>query len=386
MMPFSTGTAIMPPDRDQHRVVCLGVAAWPLRHREAWQQAFAPADLFAADHKARHWRPHSLTKVRKGYGAWVHWCRGRADLQQALEASAPRELVTRQTVLAYVAHLEDMGASSSTLFNRVQELHDAIKTMVPDTDWSWLSQGFRNLRHRARPVRDKIGRLHDLPRLEALGASLMAKAVNAPARHYRRAEGVTPLQRALLYRDGLIIALLCRRPLRIHNHAALTLGESLHLDGAGANIAFDAAAMKGKRPLDVSFPAELLAALAHYLAHCRPVLLTASAKAPGLQTDALWISRDGTPLAEGSLHNAIRRRTAEAFGKPIPPHWFRDAAATFLAREAPEAARLTRSILGHTTCDVATRHYNQALMVDAARVYADLITGQLDATPPAGPS
>ena len=57
-------------------------------------------------------------------------------------------------------------------------------------------------------------------------------------------------------------------------------------------------------------------------------------------TDALWISRDGTELALISLHNAIRRRTKAEFGKPLPPHWFRDSAVTTFVRDAPASARI----------------------------------------------
>ena len=71
------------------------------------------------------------------------------------------------------------------------------------------------------------------------------------------------------------------------------------------------------------------------------------------------------------MHNAIRRRTREAFGAPIPPHWFRDAAVTFLVRDEPASARLAGSILGHSSPEIANRHYNQALMIDSARRHVE---------------
>jgi integrase/recombinase XerD len=136
--------------------------------------------------------------------------------------------------------------------------------------------------------------------------------------------------------------------------------------------------MKAKRTMDVAFPKPLISSLKRYLDYYRPILLSESGKARGLVTNALWISRDGTELAEFSLHNAIRRRTREAFGAPIPPHWFRDAAVTFLVRDAPASARLSSSILGHTSPEIANRHYNQALMIDSARRHASVIESLID--------
>jgi integrase/recombinase XerD len=136
--------------------------------------------------------------------------------------------------------------------------------------------------------------------------------------------------------------------------------------------------MKAKRTMDVAFPKPLMSSLKCYLDYYRPILLSESGKARGLVTNALWISRDGTELAEFSLHNAIRRRTREAFGAPIPPHWFRDAAVTFLVRDAPASARLSSSILGHTSPEIANRHYNQALMIDSARRHASVIESLID--------
>jgi integrase/recombinase XerD len=247
------------------------------------------------------------------------------------------------------------------------------------SEWTWLKAAERNLRARAKPSRDKLARLRSADALEALGMKLMAEAEADPGRNYHSDTGMTALQRALAFRDGLMIALLVRRPFRLKNFDSLAIGDNVILGGDAVSFAFDASAMKGKRPIDAPFPAHLLPALNIYLDHHRLILLSASGKAKGVATNALWISRDGTALAGISLHNAIRRRTREAFGKPLPPHWFRDAAVTTLVRGAPAAARLTGSILGHSTPAIATKHYNQALMIDSARRHAAVIEPLLDA-------
>jgi len=65
----------------------------------------------------------------------------------------------------------------------------------------------------------------------------------------------------------------------------------------------------------------------------------------------------------------IVARTAEAYGKPINPHLFRDCAATSIAIEDPEHVRVASLILGHRSAATTERYYNQAQAIDAARRY-----------------
>jgi integrase len=329
--------------------------------------------LFEAPGPAAQWRTASTKKTRFGYGAWLCWAMSSKDADAArIAASRPEDLVSRDAVLAYVEHLSCLH-SSMTVFNRIQELYDAIRVMAPGRDWTWLKIAQRNLRSRAKPSNDKLERLQSADKLEELGFSLMAEAETAPYWKDHDGSGTTLLQRALAFRDGLMIALLIHRLLRIRNFASLTIGKNLVIEGDGASFAFQASEMKSKRPMDVVFPKSLFSSLKRYIDYYRPILLSESGKAKGLLTNALWISRDGTQLAEISLHYAIRRRTREAFGAPIPPHWFRDAGVTLLVRDAPASARLTSSILGHASPEIASRHYNQALMIDSARRHAKVI-------------
>jgi hypothetical protein len=114
-----------------------------------------------------------------GYGAFLHWRLNQKDLDAAkIEASRPEDLVSREAALAYVEHLKSV-VSSMTVFNRIQELYDAIRVMAPERDWTWLKLAQRNLRSRARPENDKLGRLQSADRLEELGFSLMAEAETA---------------------------------------------------------------------------------------------------------------------------------------------------------------------------------------------------------------
>jgi hypothetical protein len=289
--------------------------------------------------------------------------------------------VSREAVLAYVEHLSTVNASM-TVFNRIEELYDAMRVMAPKHDWTWLNSAQRNLRSRARPSKNKLARLQTAEKLDELGFSLMAEAETALYWNDHDGTAMTLLERALAFRDGFAVALLIRRFFRIKNFSSLSIGDNLLIDGETVNFAFLASEMKNKRPMDAPFPEPLLWALKRYLEHYRPILLTESGKAKGIKTNALWISRDGTELTPSSLHYAIRRRTREAFGVAIPPHWFRDAGVTMLVRDAPASARLTSSVLGHASPEMANRHYNQALMIESGRRHARLIESLIDAPSP----
>jgi site-specific recombinase XerD len=360
----------------------MPLADWPERHQVAWKVAFNPVGLFSKPSKASGWRPASINKTRKGYGIWLSHRKAKAGLSvRDISESAPEDLVTRDAVLAYIEDMQAIGSSSMTVYNHIQELYDAIRILtphLPDDRWDWLGKAYKNLRSEAHPSRNKIERLKHADQLEDLGLELMAKAEAAPNRDYRAKVGMTELQRSLMYRDGLICALLARRPFRIKNFYSLTIGTNFLIEGDRVNFAFSASEMKGKRTMEVPFPKNLLPHLTRYIEQYRPILLTTSGKALNLPTQALWISRDGTDLTQGPLHVAIRKRTKAAFGKPIPPHWFRDSVTTTLIRDEPASARIIGTILGHTKPDIANKHYNQSRMVETGRRHVAILEGLID--------
>ena len=371
----------MPHDRKPYSAHCMPILDWPISHQEAWNSAFKKHGLFAKPNAAIKWREHSIDKTRKGYGVWLHWCLTRSGLAADVVAnSRPEDLVKQDLIQAFVDELIN-STSPMTVYNRIQELYDTIVNItphLPKTHWVWLKAAWQNLRNEATPVRNKLPALKEADQLEVLGLKLMQQAVAAPHRNYRRGEGLTSLQRALMYRDGLMIALLIRRPFRIKNFYSLTIGTNFLIDDGGITFQFQACEMKGKRSMTVPFPINLLPYLKGYIDHYRPILLTASAKSTGNAIGELWISRDGTALKQGPLRVAIYTRTEKDFGIKIPPHWFRDAAVTTLIRDKPESAKITASILGHTDHAIVQKHYNQSQMINASRRHYQTICELLE--------
>jgi integrase/recombinase XerD len=172
-----------------------------------------------------------------------------------------------------------------------------------------------------------------------------------------------------------MIGLLAHRPLRIKNFAAIRLGQQLICQEGRAWLVFAAAETKTKQPWEAEFPEPLLAALARYLDHHRPVLLQGEAGSVPAEVDALWVSEIGTQLESGALARRIRIHTARAFGRALPPHWFRDAAATTIAIEDPRHVRDARHVLGHASLATTERHYNQAHSLEASRRHQAVLAG-----------
>ena len=134
-----------------------------------------------------------------------------------------------------------------------------------------------------------------------------------------------------------MIALLAHRPVRIKNFAAIRLGRQLVLQGERYWLVFAAEETKTGQPWEAVFPEALLPYLARYLDHHRPVLLRGERGTEPADIDALWVSEVGTQLELGALATRIRKHTDRAFGVSLPPHWFRDAAATIDRRRGPQA-------------------------------------------------
>jgi integrase/recombinase XerD len=182
-----------------------------------------------------------------------------------------------------------------------------------------------------------------------------------------------PLSRATLFRDGLMIALLAYRPLRLSNLAMIKIGRHLIPQTAAYRLYFSGSEMKGKQPFDAMIPPALVPDLDRYIDHYRPILLTRGGRQDPPVTDYLWISDISTPLDPKSIPQRIKKHTRAAFGKHIWPHLFRDCAATSIAVEDPSNARSIKDILVHRRLATSEKHYNQARGLEASRRYQRLV-------------
>ncbi|MGC2080449.1 MAG: hypothetical protein WA728_31450 [Xanthobacteraceae bacterium] len=339
---------------------CLPIVAWPEQDRLAWEARTRPAGLFEQKGAGAEWSPRSRIKTAKGYGRWLCWLEQKGLLDPAL---TPGARVTKPLIADYVAMLS-ASCAPYTVVCRLQELYDTLRVLAPDTDWRWLAELWMRLGRRAEPVRNKRVRLRPTRDLVDLGRGMMKSAEHVKGWSRRR--------RAVEYRDGLMIAVRAYRPLRLSNFTSIVLGVHLVQQRGAWWLKFTAGEMKAKRPYEVAFPRALIPELEHYLAVHRPVLLAGETGQLSPSTDALWVSEIGTMLENGALATRIRKHTRKAFGASLPPHWFRDAAATSIAEEDPRHVCDAHHVLGNTRA-TTEKYYNQARSLEASRRHQALL-------------
>jgi hypothetical protein len=230
----------------------------PAADRHLWQAALVPGDLLEdGGTRARH-SDYSNRDAVYGYGRWLTWL----ERQGLLEVeSSPTDRIIPARVAAYITDLEKHNATQ-TLLNRLQELAAVAAVMDPNRDWSWIYRMHSQVRARHRPARPKRHRLVPVQELFDLGLGLMTGAER------ENSAGA----RAAAYRDGLIIALLAARPLRLRNLAGLALDRTLVSRGSQWWIEFPASDTKTKEPIELPWPEILVAPLETYLARHRGVL------------------------------------------------------------------------------------------------------------------
>ena len=348
---------------------------WPARDRAAWQGGLQSTGLFGGGGRGANWSDESRFVIARGYRYWLSWLAEKGLCDPNL---GPAARVTRERVENYVAELKPTR-SPYTVLCRVQNLYDALRAMAPEADWSWLLEIYRTLSAGVRPVRDKLARLRSIDELVALGECLMVKA--------EETVGLSEVRRAVLFRDGLMIALLSYRPIRRKNFAGMRLSRHLRKVGANWHILLAADETKTRVSYQAIFPSTLTSKLERYLNVHRPVLLRGkrvrdhtnrtifrereTPTDPGL--DAVWISEVGTHLTPESLACRIVRHTRAAFGQSISPHLFRDVAATSIAVDSPKHIGDASLVLGHADHRTTEKHYNHARSLEASRRHAEAL-------------
>jgi integrase/recombinase XerD len=365
-------SAVLAPKHDPARR-CRPRELWPDADWLAWAAALAPGDVLDPGGPASRWAPITRHGVIKSYGRWLTWLDRTGQLDPA---SPPAGRVTPERVKGFILALQQVNAPK-TVLHRIVGLAQAAGALAPDADWAWLWRIVGRLRRAARPARLKRVRLVGVDELFALGRDLMAEAERA---------GAWPAWRpAVAYRDGLMIALLAARPLRLKNFVAIEIGRHLTEAGRGHRLHFTRPEMKTSEPVELSFPRLLEPALDRYVSVYRPILCERDSSRADTKHDVrgartanpLWVSsRGGAALSRNGLYDRIVTLTRVRLGRPINPHLFRDCAATSIAIEDPEHVLITAAVLAHSGLQTSEQHYNHAEALQAIRRYQEHIRAQ----------
>ena len=229
-------------------------------------------------------------------------------------------------------------------------------------DWTWLKDLKQRLAREAHPE-SKTDRIVHPRRLAKLGLHLMDTAEDvstAPA-----------LERAIQFRDGLMIALLaCHPRLRRRNLSNLWIGANLIELDDGYALQFHSKESKTRMAIDETVDNALAPYLNTYLEEIRPQF-------PGAADHRmLWPSCKGGPLTASAIYQRVTMRTRRAFGMPVNLHLFRHCAVTAISRDDPEMIMVAPELLGHKCFTTTDKHYIvKARQNDAAHRYHEILQG-----------
>lgn len=272
------------------------VENWPEGDRRRWDDVWSVADASDLDRTGPDWRPAMILAVVQNYGCWLTWLRDRSmlDLSQM-----PEDRVTRERVRHYLGDL-GLRLSPQTVRHRLTHLERALFVLAPSFDRRWLRIIINRLSNTIDHT-TKRARLQEPGIIVELGQSLMDDG--------ELGLRDCPRRNAVLFRDGLLIALLAMRPLRVRSLLSMQIGTHLLKSSAGWMIEIPGEDTKNKRSLSYPFPLDLVPALERYLDHHRPLLAGA-----WYRGDRLWLSFHYRPLGHRGLHTQICGSTRRIFG------------------------------------------------------------------------
>jgi integrase len=335
---------------------------WPVTDQELWRKALEAGDILSPVGAGAKWAEGTRKTVIKSYGRWLAWFATKDYLSVA---ASPAKRTTPEAVAAYIGHLRDGKAASTTVWSYIHGLAMALMVMEPEEDIEWLWEIERRLGRIKTPVRRKAERIVPIAELYRLGFELMDKAASATDQE--------PLAGARLFRNGLMIAILAARPIRIRNLRSMEIGKNLFKSNGRYYLRYQANETKTHKALEFDVPQNLSTRIDIYLSHYRPMLFARRRVSPSEEQspirNAMWISRFGTAMSDQSIYTAVSDSTRKQFERHVNPHLFRDCAATTIALEDADHVHITTSILGHACLSTSERYYNHALSQRAVSMH-----------------
>ena len=327
---------------------------WPPDERARWRNAVAKnVELFGETGAGAHWAEATRTQVASGYGLWLGYVNRNGALHGA---RMPCDRLTGDLLAGFVQELINRVAPV-TVVSRLRDISEALRIMQPHGDRTLLIRVMQRLGISARPSRDKRARLIAPSELYEAGIARMEAAEKAKSRG--------EIIKALHFSDGLRIAMLIAKPVRLRNLVATQIGTHLVKSGHVYRWRFGANETKTAEVIDALLPGRLTPYIERWIVHHRQRLLGDGT------SEAMWISIKGQSMGRAAVYERICKATEEETGRRITPHAFRDIVATGIAIATPEDVRMTPFLLDHRSDRTVQEHYNLADSLSASDRYLD---------------
>ncbi len=310
-------------------------ASWPdPAERAAW------VEEFGYDHSRRHWVRESAYDKARVYSRYF-------------EATG-EAAVTMRGMFAFIKLCEMGGCCPRTLAGYAAAIYCLVRLLHPKNRYEWLYTRVRAMQKAAaRTVKKRAAAIPDTLDLYAFALDLIERA--------RRISG-DPGHRQNLFRTGLYIAIALHCPERLR---ALTSIDLDQIDLAQGTITFRPDQTKTKVEVTRVLHESLIPLIREWIDEIRG------------EPDHhfLWVTKTGSAPVPATIYAALRRHSQDQTVR-ITSHPIRNAAATFIMREAPDKARLAGAILWHKPGSSITDEYIQgAGMIEASREVGTLLQG-----------
>jgi hypothetical protein len=157
--------------------------------------------------------------------------------------------------------------------------------MFPGKVPQHLSRLVARLESECRP-QSKAARIVITSRLTAQGTKLMKEAAGPDGE----------ITNPVAYRDGLMIALLALRPVRMRTFSLIRVGTHLRQVGEEWRMIFEGPESKSGRAFEITVPENLVPFFEYYLREVRPKFTGAD------RHNGIWASTRGGPLTDPGGH------------------------------------------------------------------------------------
>lgn len=328
---------------------------WPEEDQTAWSRAVTPGDIFTDPGPAAQLAAATKDAYVGTFGRWLRFL-SRTCSDEMASSGKPHD---REQVRAFI-HALSSRLKPVSVWSELDRLHNFCFHTWPDDDWAWLRDIVNRLHKAVTPRSLPLAQSVTIAELHALGFDLMA-----------RSSQITPYRErddSVMFRDGLMIALLSITALRRKNLWQLSLDKELKAADGRWSIMIKVQDMKNGVNFDMILPDPIGTAIDEYTSTHRPRLLA------GTHSSRLWISKSGRPMTINRVGQRIANVTERHLGERITAHMFRHIAATSIATLKPELAAIIRPLLAHTTSSTAEKYYNKATPIAASRRVAENIS------------
>ena len=325
---------------------------WPEPDRKAWLDACKPHQRLQRGGRAAHMKPVTQQDLAQRYGCFLGFLE-RIELLKSTETALYQ--ITPEIIDRYAEDLSSR-VSSVTVYGSISKLRRVIKIIDPSFDVQWLKEHELELQENMRP-KSRASQIVSSKRIFEAGIALIKRARSQPS--------LTPLKRARLARNGLLIAFLTLCPIRVKNLAALTIGETIVHQQDQWWLLLSEDDTKSKRRDHRIIPDILVPWIELYLTELKPAF-------PDSET-AMWPSQYGGKMSYPGIQRLVANTTRLTLGKSISPHMFRKCVPHTIAAIDGSRIGLASPLLQHSNPRTTEKHYNLASGVESSRIFSRLV-------------